>query len=257
MVSSASSPMAGPGEPPSTAGTAPERVVALLRGRIADGTLAPGQRLPQERELSAELGVSRPALREAIRALALLGVLETRHGSGTYVTALGPRDLLAGVGLAASVMSSESVTDLAEFRRLVEPPVAGLAATRATPEDLDRLERLHAEMERTTDPARYAELDSEFHRGVVSAAGNEVVSAVFAALVLGDAWRRMWQGLTRDHVPERSRRQHADILVALQTGDSALAIAVEQAHTAATFRHLTSTRAAPAAGAPGPTTTPR
>jgi GntR family transcriptional regulator, transcriptional repressor for pyruvate dehydrogenase complex len=214
-------------------------VAALIHRRIVDGVLAPGDRLPQERELAAELGVSRSALREAIRTLAGLGVLETRRSSGTYVTALQPGDLLTGMGMAASVLSAESVTDLAELRRILEPAAAGLAATRATPEDLARLEALHDEMERTSDPARFAELDAEFHRVVVAAAGNQVVTAVFTALVLGDAWRRMWQGLTGDHVPDRTRRDHADILVALQTGDSALAVAVEQAHTAATYRHLT------------------
>jgi DNA-binding FadR family transcriptional regulator len=227
--------------------TAPERVVALLRDRIAEGALAPGQRLPRERDLASELGVSRSALREAISALAMMGLVETRHGSGTYVTALGPEDLLSGLGLVASVMPTGSVTELAEFRRLVEPPVAGLAATRATPEDLARLEAIHAEMERTTDPVRHAELDSDFHRAVVAAAGNAVITAVFAVLVLGDAWGRMWEGVTRDHVPARTRQDHADILLALQTGDSALAIAVEHSHTAATQRHLSTPRATPAA----------
>ncbi|WP_432535249.1 FadR/GntR family transcriptional regulator [Kineococcus arenarius] len=225
-------------------GTAPERVVTLLRDRIAGGKLVPGDRLPRERDLAADLGVSRSALREAIRALAVMGLLETRHGSGTCVTALGPVDLLSNVGLVASVMPSGAVTELAEFRRLVEPPVAGPAAARATPQDLTRLEAVHAEMEQTTDPARYAELDSDFHRAVVAAAGNQVISAVFAALVLGDAWGRTWQGLTRDHVPERTRHDHADILIALQTGDSALALAVEQSHTAATSRHLSGPRTA-------------
>jgi GntR family transcriptional repressor for pyruvate dehydrogenase complex len=222
-----------------TTGTASERVAALIHRQIVDGVLAAGDRLPQERELAAQLGVSRSALREAIRTLAGLGVLETRRSSGTYVTALQPRDLLTGMGMAASVLSAESVTDLAELRRILEPAAAGLAATRATPEDLARLEALHDEMERTSDPAGFAELDAEFHRVVVAAAGNQVVTAVFTALVLGDAWRRMWQGLIGDHVPDRTRREHADILVALQTGDSALAVAVEQAHTAATYRHLT------------------
>jgi GntR family transcriptional repressor for pyruvate dehydrogenase complex len=222
-----------------TTGTASERVAALIHRRIVDGVLVAGERLPQERELAAELGVSRSALREAIRTLAGLGVLETRRSSGTYVTALQPGDLLMGMGMAASVLSAESVTDLAELRRLLEPAAAGLAATRATPEDLARLAALHEEMERTGDPARFAELDAEFHRVVVAAAGNQVLTAVFTALVLGDAWRRMWEGLAGDPVPDRTRRDHADILVALQTGDSALAIAVEQAHTAATFRHLT------------------
>jgi len=101
-----------------------------LRALIADGALRPGDRLPSEGELCERLGVSRGSLREAIRTLAALGVLETRHGSGSYVSELRAADLIGSLSLTVGLLPMAGVLELTELRRVLEPHAAALAAAR-------------------------------------------------------------------------------------------------------------------------------
>ena len=115
--------------------TTAELVVDVVRGQIERGQLRPGQRLPPERELAARLGVSRPSVRTGLRTLATLGIVRTRHGSGTYVTE-GPPRLDARPLRMLSALHGFRAEHLDEARRLLEISVAGLAAERAGGEHL-------------------------------------------------------------------------------------------------------------------------
>src|SRR5215213_7467003 len=93
-----------PDSPPAASGRSQtDVVIQSVKDMITTGVLAPGSRLPVEKDLAAQLAVSRGSLREGVRALAMMGVLETRQGDGTYVTSLGPSLLLAPVGLAVEL----------------------------------------------------------------------------------------------------------------------------------------------------------
>src|SRR3954467_9190710 len=107
----------------------PDRIAARLISLIIDRQLKAGDRLPPERELAATMGVSRSSLREARRALAMLGVTEMRHGDGTYLTSLEPAVLMRPVGLVLA-LSDAGLAELFEARKLVEPGLARLAAER-------------------------------------------------------------------------------------------------------------------------------
>src|SRR6478609_3618030 len=107
----------------------PDQIVQRLIALITEKHLKAGDRLPPERELSAVMGVSRSSLREALRALAMLGVAEMRQGDGTYLTALDPATLMRPVGLVLA-LSDAGLTELFEARKLVEPGLAALAAAR-------------------------------------------------------------------------------------------------------------------------------
>src|SRR5699024_3013140 len=104
---------------------------------IAHGEVGPGQRLPTERELAVQLGVSRSSMREAIRALTTLGVPAARHGAGVYVTALRPADLLETFSVLAEVSQGQSLRAVLQVRRMLEPAATALAAARATDADLE------------------------------------------------------------------------------------------------------------------------
>src|SRR5215208_3589177 len=106
---------------------------------IRSGELTPGERLPPEQELAERLGVSRGTLREAVRALTQINVLDVRRGDGTYVTSLGPSELLAGMVFAMELLQSQGLEEVIEVRRLLLPSAAALAAQRVTRDQLSRM----------------------------------------------------------------------------------------------------------------------
>lgn len=139
---------------------------------IVTGALRPGDRLPPESELAGALGLSRNSLREAVRALSLIRVLDVRQGDGTYVTGLGPELLLTAVGFAVDLHPAHTAPQFLAVRRILEPAAAALAAARITEPELDAL---HALLDVPADTVPEAELlarDLEFHRRIARAAGT-------------------------------------------------------------------------------------
>ena len=108
------------------------QAIESIRAMIVDGRLEPGDRLPPEQELAEQLGLSRGSLREAVRALAQIKVLDVRRGDGTYVRSLQPSDLLSGMVFALELVQARGLDEVLEVRRLLFPPAAGLAAQRVT-----------------------------------------------------------------------------------------------------------------------------
>src|SRR5256714_12072617 len=104
---------------------------------IVSGELGPGDRLPKEADLADRLGLSRNSLREAVRALSLIHVLDVRRGDGTYVTSLEASLLMDAMGFVVDVHRDDTVLQFLEARRVLEPAVTELAALRRSPEDTD------------------------------------------------------------------------------------------------------------------------
>src|SRR5688500_9783718 len=121
------------------------QVVVDVCRLIRDGGFGPGERLPAERELAERLGVSRPSLREALRALEISGIVESRHGGGPYVRDSFDPGFISPLALALET-SGDATGDLWEVRIVFEPPIAARAAMRATDDELDRLEVLVEDM---------------------------------------------------------------------------------------------------------------
>ncbi|HEV8636407.1 MAG TPA: FadR/GntR family transcriptional regulator [Chloroflexota bacterium] len=157
-------------------------VVRDLIERIGGGELAPGALLPTEPELCQLFEVSRSVVRDAVRVLAEKGLVDVRPGRGTTVTPVDHWDLLDPVVLDACLRSGrfELILDeVLELRTVVEVQVAGLAARKATPEELTELERLVAELAASVDdPERYSELDSAFHEALAAAVNNSLLLRV-------------------------------------------------------------------------------
>ena len=148
-------------------GRATDQAISRIKALISSGEFSAGDRLPTERELSQQFGVSRSSLREATRALALVGVLESRVGDGTYVTALSPELLLTGIGFVSDLARADSLLEMHQVRRLLEPEATRIATGRLTDGDLSRLEECLHRMETADSEPAFIEADTAFHRVIL------------------------------------------------------------------------------------------
>lgn len=169
------------------------KTIDSIRAMIGSGELSPGDRLPPEHELADRLGVSRGSLREAVRALTQINVLDVRRGDGTYVTSLAPSELLSGLVFAIELLQPQGLEEVIEVRRLLLPSAVALAAQRATDEHLADMREVVDGLETTTDPDEVARLHRRFQALVGVATGNETLSSILRALQLrGEHVRRAW-----------------------------------------------------------------
>lgn len=198
--------------------------VEAIKAMILDGRLRPGDRLPVEKELAATLGLSRGTLREAVRALTVIGILDTRQGDGTYVTSLEPHVLMAPLSFAVDLHQEDGALLLLETRRVLEAYATGRAATRLGPDDLARLERLLAEAEvllhdAPLDHGALLANDQEFHRIIVRAGGNAVMASLIASLSGQTMRARLWREIVDEGAAQRTVAEHRAIADALQARD--------------------------------------
>jgi GntR family transcriptional repressor for pyruvate dehydrogenase complex len=200
----------------------PQQIVSRLLDLIQQRHLGPGDRLPAERELSATMGVSRSSLREALRALTVLGVTEMRHGTGTYVSSLEPDLLVRPLSFVLS-LSDGGFDQLFEARRVVEPAIAALAAQRIDEAALDRLDALVTRADAVIENSEaFLVADVELHDVIREAAGNAILGRFMESIhALGLASRQTTG--TRRAVRDQSLRDHRDIVAALRAHDATAA----------------------------------
>ncbi|WP_433175678.1 FadR/GntR family transcriptional regulator [Actinoallomurus sp. CA-150999] len=199
--------------------TVTQRAIDEIKTRIAMGEFAPGQRLPTERDLAADLGLSRSSMREAIRALTVIGVLEARHGAGIYVTQLKPGDLLDTFGVVAEISRGDTLLHLVQVRKILEPAAAAAAAARIDDEGLALLRAEMRAMERASTAEENVGHDLEFHRIITEAAGNPVLGAILGGLNSRTFRARVWRGYQEEGVFPRTAREHDAIYRALVERD--------------------------------------
>ena len=159
-----------------------QRVVARIVDLVRTGNLRPGDRLPPERELVEIFSISRPSLREAMRALSTLGIVASRHGGGTFVTDLDARTLLAPLDFFLQ-LSQTNLNDTFESRRVIETEIVRQAANRARKADISELNDMitaHATVQK--DPIGFRILDSRFHEKLSTIAGNALLQRIADAL---------------------------------------------------------------------------
>lgn len=184
------------------------------------------------RELAARLGISRGSLREAVRALALVGVLRTRRGDGTYVTSLEPGLLLEATGMVADLLQESNPVWLLEVRRMLEPGATALAAARMSSEELSGLRGCLERLERAADAEELVAADDGFHARIADAAGNPVLSSLLRSLAGRTLRARIWRGISDRGTLERTRAGHRAIFQALERRDPELARAASASHIA-------------------------
>src|SRR5690348_8951775 len=172
-----------------------DEAIEKIKGMIVSGALRPGDRLPKESELAAELGLSRNSLREAVRALSLIRILDVRQGDGTYVTSLDPQLLLEALSFVVDFHRDDTVLEFLQVRRILEPAATGLAAGRVPDHELDALqERLDA-LGPEPSVEELVAADLEFHRGIVHWSGNTVLCSLLDGLSGPTTRARVWRGL--------------------------------------------------------------
>lgn len=167
-----------------TRGGLVERVVNEIQRVIVDGQLRPGTKLPPERELAEELGVSRTVIREAVRILVAKGLLETRPGVGTIVRQVTRDQVVEPLSLLLQTQEGGiSIEHLHQVRRMLEVEIAGLAASQATQEDVAELKQALAEMEAVMNiPEAHAAKDADFHQGLARTTHNPLLSILLGSI---------------------------------------------------------------------------
>ncbi|WP_432543708.1 FadR/GntR family transcriptional regulator [Kineococcus sp. SYSU DK002] len=220
-----------------------EAVVQSIKQMLVSGELGPRARLPVEKELAARLGVSRGTLREGVRALAAMGVLETRQGDGTYVTSLDARLLLSPVSFVVDLQSADGGRQLQQVRRVLEVEAAGAAAMHVDAESLQRAEEVLRRFEVRSegdadDHRRNMEIDIEFHRVLARASQNAVLEALIEALASRTVRGRMWRAIRDDGADERSHAEHRAILAAVVRRDAPAARILMGAHLLGVEQYL-------------------
>ena len=194
--------------------------VAKQIERLILKKLQPGDKLPSERELAESLGVSRSSIRDAIRSLELIGMVEPRQGAGTVVREISASSVVTPI---ATVLTHQrqAVSELLDFRKMLEPPLASRAATHASPEEVEEMEQILARQEEKLGRGELAiEEDSEFHYSVAMASENSVVLKVLDVLMdlLRDTRERSLQVEGR---PQKSLAGHRRVLAAIKRRDPA------------------------------------
>lgn len=199
-----------------------DEAILRIKDMLLDGQLRPGDRLPPEKELSESLGLSRSSLREAVKALELIRVLDVRRGDGTFVTSLEPRLLLEAMSFVVDLHEDHTILDLFEVRRILEPAAAAMATLKATPEDLDQLTTMLEEVGPTTSVEELVRHDVAFHGLISDLSGNSYLSTLLESLSGHTLRARIWRGLTEENSVERTLAEHRAIVDSMRLGNAEL-----------------------------------
>jgi GntR family transcriptional repressor for pyruvate dehydrogenase complex len=228
--------MSGRPEPAEEAPSTRDRIVEHVRKRIEKGELGPGDRLPGERDLAQEIGVSRPSVRSGLEALEAMGIVVSRRGAGTFI-AEGPPDLGREPLSLMAALHGFTPEEMFQARRVLEVGIAGLAAENARPENVAAMAEEVTEMfASVSDPKAFLRHDVRFHRAVAAGCGNrvlaglmEMVAAQFYELrrrtvdrardlrASAEMHRAIFRAI-RSHEPEAAREAMAEHLRRAQEG---------------------------------------
>ncbi len=236
-----------PAEAPSTR----DRVVEHVRRRIESGGLRPGDRLPSERDLALELGVSRPSVRSGLEALEAMGVVVSRRGAGTFI-ADGPPTL--GTEPLSLLASLHGFTQNEMFgaRLVLEVGVAGLAAEHTSPEQLatmaEEVTEMFASLE---DPTAFLLHDVRFHRAVAAGCGNRVLAALME-MVSAQFYELRKETISRARDLRESAEMHRRVYRAIRSRDPEAARTAMHEHLKTAQHAQILEREGPAANGPAP-----
>lgn len=207
-----------------------EQIVQQIEDSILKGTLKSGDQLPSERELALKFGVSRTAVREAVKALHEKGLVEAYSGRGTFITNGTSEAVRQSINLMMRIDQADGSENLAEVRQILEPEIAALAATRIQAPQLALMREAYSVMNSALkDADAYIEADLDFHLALAEAAENPLILSLLDSIV----------GLLREQRikiffekggPERGQYHHARILAAIEKRDADAARAAMRDH---------------------------
>ena len=207
-----------------------EQIVEQIEQSVQKGDLKPGDQLPAERELAEQFGVSRTAVREAVKALREKGLVEAYPGKGTFITSGSSNPMRQSLDRMMRSAQVDATSSLVEVREILEPEIAALAAVRATEENLNSLREAVAVMDAAKrDPDAYIEADLDFHLELAEAAANPLILSLIDSIigVLREQRMRIFEV---DGGPDRGQCHHKKILEAVEHQDAPGAREAMRAH---------------------------
>jgi DNA-binding FadR family transcriptional regulator len=200
-----------------------DEAIDKIKEMITSGRLRPGEKLPREADLAAELGLSRNSLREAVKALSMINVLDVRQGDGTYATSLAPSLLLEALSFIVDFHRDDTVLEFLEVRRILEPAATGMAAIRMSNEGRKELGEILQAADVNSPIDEFVAADLEFHRKIALGAGNSVLASLVDNMSVPTRRARLWRGVTEPRAQERTQAEHTAIYHAIMSRDPDLA----------------------------------
>lgn len=219
-------------------------VAEQIMGAIQKGEYQIGEKLPSERQMAQQTGVSRASVREALSALELAGAIKSKSGDGIYVCHLGESASTA-LHVSSILWKNESPFEVLEVRKILEPAIAELAADRATLRDIQRMKEALAEMHRAVaikDESRFHQADQEFHMGLARATHNSALEHSFRPIIdilVGKLWRQMKRDILADQEHMRDiLASHERILINIEKKEGNVAREEVKKHFQITQEYL-------------------
>jgi DNA-binding FadR family transcriptional regulator len=209
-----------------------DEAILKIKEMIVAGDLKPGQKLPREADLAEALGLSRSSLREAVKALSVIRILDVRQGDGTYVTSLAPEILLDALSFVVDLHQDDTVLDILEVRRIIEPAATAMACLRISEEEIQGLYALIGDMTEDSTLEDLIRDDMVFHGRIASASGNDYLAGLLEGLSSKTARARIWRGVTEGKATSRTLAEHRAIVDALAARDVEAARAWATIHVA-------------------------
>lgn len=218
-----------------------DEAIEKIKAMIVSGELSPGDRLPKEADLAQRLGLSRNSLREAVKALSLIRVLDVRQGDGTYVTSLEPTLLLDAMSFVIDFHRDDTVLEFLEVRRILEPAATAMAARVMTDEQIGELRAVLGELDDAPTIEALVANDLEFHRRIAAGSGNTVLCSLIDGMSGPTTRARIWRGLTQEGAVDKTREQHTAICDAIEARQPEIARSWATVHVAGVELWLRST----------------
>jgi GntR family transcriptional regulator, transcriptional repressor for pyruvate dehydrogenase complex len=209
-----------------------DEAIEKLRAMIVSGKLRPGDRLPREADLATTLGLSRNSLREAVRALSLVRILDVRQGDGTYVSSLAADSLLEALSFIVEFHHDASVLELLEVRRILEPAASARAAVLIGEPSIEHLAEILGRANADSPVEDLVTADVEFHRAIAAVAGNTVLASLIESLSAPTQRARVWRGMTQEGALQRTLDEHQAIFDAISRRDPEMARTWATVHVA-------------------------
>ena len=207
-----------------------EQIVQQIEESIVKGTLKAGDQLPAERELAQRFGVSRTAVREAVKALREKGLVEAYSGRGTFITDGTTQAVRQSFDLMVKIGQPEGSTHLAEVRAILEPEIAALAAEHIQEPELATMREAVATMDRAgQDPEAYIEADLDFHLALAEAVANPLILSLIDSIV-GLLREQRIRIFNVEGGPQRGQIHHKRILEAVERRDPEMARGAMRSH---------------------------
>ena len=207
-----------------------EQIVEQIEQSVQRGDLKPGDQLPAERELAEQFGVSRTAVREAVKALREKGLVEAYPGKGTFITSGSSNPMRQSIDRMMRSAQVDATSSLVEVREILEPEIAALAAVRATEENLNSLRKSVEVMDAAKrDPDAYIEADLDFHLELAEAAANPLILSLIDSIV-GVLREQRMRIFEVEGGPDRGQYHHKRILEAMEHQDAQGAREAMRAH---------------------------